>query len=356
MLVYAFCVINNNAPERYHKYRDKFTIISYFYIMEQFTIGIDVGGTKTAYGVFGSSGLIRRISHPSDNNASPEIFFEQITANIEELIGICQIKRENIRGIGLGMPSFILYDEGYIVKTSNLVNIKDFPARSWLSKRLGNIPVILDNDARAAGIAELRYGAGRGFDTMFYCPVSTGISSSLFIGGKPFRGSYGWAGESGHMIATPGEGVECGCGNRGCYMSWCSGSMIVRHIKKWVNDGEATIMVELAGGVDRIDSIILEKAFDRGDAMAVKAFNQMVHWLGVWFYNLYVSSNVNCFVLGGGLVNMGSKLLSPIRRVFDEFNHDERPVYFKTAECGDNSGITGAAELARDAFNGKEGQ
>jgi glucokinase len=248
----------------------------------------------------------------------------------------------------MGMPSFILYDQGYIVKTSNLVKLKDFPARSWLSERMG-IPVVLDNDARAAGLAEHRFGAGRGFDNMLYCPVSTGIASALIIGGRPFRGSYGWAGETGHMIATPGEGLECGCGNRGCYMSWCSGSMIVKHIRQWIAAGEKTIMTELAGGEDRIDSIVLEEAYDRGDPMAIKALTQMAHWLGVWFYNLYVSYNVNCFVLGGGLVKMGEKLLAPVRRNFDAYNHDKQPVYFKIAECVEHCGVLGAAELVTSA-------
>ena len=314
--------------------------------MKKYTIGIDVGGTKTAYGVFnGRKDLVRLLYHPSDSGCSPEEFFNTIACNVKELMVSCDINDNNLLGVGLGMPSFILYDEGYIIKTSNLPNIKDFPARSWLSQKLGGIKVILDNDARAAGMAEYRYGAGRGFDNMFFCPMSTGIASSLFIGGRPFRGSYGWAGESGHMIATPGEGIECGCGNRGCYMSWCSGSMIVKHIKNWIAAGEKTIMTELAGSSDNIDSYILEEAYDSGDPMAVKALNQMIHWFGVWFFNLYVSFNVNCFVMGGGLVNMGDKLLAPIRRVFDELNHDERPVYFKVAECGDKCGILGAAEL-----------
>jgi glucokinase len=246
------------------------------------------------------------------------------------------------------MPSFILFDQGHVVKTSNLVKIKDFPARTWLSEKLG-LPVVLDNDARAAGMAEYRFGAGRGFNSMLYCPVSTGISSALIIDGKPFRGTYGWAGETGHMIATPGEGIECGCGNRGCYMSWCSGSMIVKHIRKWIAAGEKTVMTELAGGEEGIDSIILENACDQGDPMALKAFAQMTHWLGVWFYNLYVSYNVNCFVLGGGLVNMGEKLLEPVRRTFYRFNHDEQPVYFKTAECTEHCGVLGAAELFLNA-------
>jgi len=147
------------------------------------------------------------------------------------------------------------------------------------------------------------------------------------------------------MIATPGEGLECGCQNRGCYMSWCSGSMIVQHIRNWIAAGEKTAMIELAGGVEKIDSIILEKAYDQGDAMAAKALNQMIHWLGVWFFNLYVTFNVNCFVMGGGLVNMGDKFLGPIRRTFDSYNHDERPVHFKIAECGADCGILGAGEF-----------
>jgi glucokinase len=319
--------------------------------MKQYIIGIDVGGTKTAYGLFDEKmNIVRSMAHPSNAEYTPEAFFDLIAANVKELIASCQLKKEDLLGIGLGMPSFILYEEGYIIKTSNLVKIKDFPARSYLSKKLDFIPVILDNDARAAGMAEYRFGAGRGFDKMLFCPLSTGISSALFINGQPFRGTYGWAGESGHMIATPGEGIECGCGNRGCYMSWCSGSMIVQHIRNWIALGEKTVMAEMAGGVEKIDSIILEKAADAGDAMAVKALNQMIHWLGVWFFNLYVSYNVNCFVMGGGLVNMGDKLLVPVRKAFDSYNHEERPVYFKTAECGTHCGVLGTAELVKGQY------
>ena len=321
--------------------------------MEQYTIGIDVGGTKTAYGIFDRQrNLIRSLNHKSDADHAPETFFGLIADNIKDLISESSIQRNELAGVGLAMPSFILYDEGLIIKTANLPRIRNFPARSWLSEKLGGIPVILDNDARAAGMAEYRYGAGCGFDKMFYCPLSTGISAALFIDGKPFRGTYGWAGESGHMIATPGEGLECGCGNRGCYMTWCSGSMIVQHIRNWITAGEKTIMTEMAGSIDKIDTVILDRAHDSGDPMAVKALNQMIKWLGVWFFNLYLSYNVNCFVVGGGLVSMGEKLLAPMKKVFDNYNHDERPVYFKTAECGVNCGALGAAELVWNEISG----
>ena len=101
--------------------------------MERYTIGIDVGGTKTAYGVLnGQKELVRSLTHPSNAECSPEAFFDQIAANVRELMAACSITNASLLGVGLGMPSFILYDEGYIIKTSNLVKIKEF---SVLCKR-----------------------------------------------------------------------------------------------------------------------------------------------------------------------------------------------------------------------------
>jgi glucokinase len=322
--------------------------------MESYTIGIDAGGTKTAYGILdGRKNILHRISHPSDINASPEAFFDTMAGNIEGLIKSAGIKKEELRGVGIGMPSFVLFEEGRIIKTSNLPNIRDFPARAYLMKKLGGLRVILDNDSHTGAIAEHRLGAGRGFDNMLYCPVSTGISSGIIINGKIFRGRYGWSGESGHMIVTPDEGIMCGCGNRGCLMSWCSGSMIVKHIQNWIDSGEKSSMTDMAGP-DGISCHHLEMAWREGDPLAVRAIDQMVLYLGVWTYNLYVTFNINCFVFGGGLIKMGrglSKegderdLLGRMKEIFDGYNKNDMPVYFKEAELGDDFGIIGAAEL-----------
>jgi glucokinase len=314
--------------------------------MDRYVIGIDVGGTKIACGLFDANqALIAERRSSSNPDLLPEAFFDGLIGEIQSLLDGESVGREQIRGIGLAMPSFILFEKGHIIKTSNLVNIRDFPARSYLSGAFKGIPIILDNDAHVAALAEHRLGAGRGFTHILYCPVSTGISSAMIIDGKLFRGSYGWSGESGHMIATPGQGVLCGCGNQGCYMSWCSGSMIVRHIRRWIENGEETLMTTLAGGAENITAHHLEEAYDQGDPLAVRALNQMTSYLGLWFFNLYVTFNINCFVLGGGLLKLENKLLGPVRRIFDQYNHNEMPVYFKIAELGDRVGVIGAAEL-----------
>ncbi|MCL2066531.1 MAG: ROK family protein [Treponema sp.] len=328
--------------------------------MEQYTVGIDAGGTKVAYGLFDSrKQIISRFSHPSNAACSPEQFFDEIVTNIHRIMSEHDIKKENLRGVGIGMPSFILFEEGRIVKTSNLVNIHDFPARVYLMEKLDGIRVILDNDAHAAAIAEHRYGAGRGFNNMLYCPVGTGISSGIIINGGIFRGRYGWAGESGHMILTPDDGIECGCGNRGCFMSWCSGSMIIKHIKNWIDAGEKSRITDFAGN-DVLSCHHIEQAYNEGDILARRAIAQMTKILGIWTYNLYLTLNINCFVFGGGLLKLfrGLKdgkqkaggLLDAIKEVFDRYNKNSLPVYFREAALsanmtGDDFGTVGANEL-----------
>jgi len=314
--------------------------------MRLYTIGIDVGGTKTAYGLFDQDkNLIKKIKTPSDKTQTSETFFDGICGTIHHVLAAEGISRSQLRGIGVGMPSYVLFDEGKIIKTANLTNIRNFPARSYMMEQMGNIPVVIDNDANTGALAEFRHGAGRGFKHMLYCPVSTGISTGIMINGQLFRGSYGWAGESGHMIAAPGLGIECGCENKGCLMSYCSGSMIIKHVQQKIADGGPTLMTQLAGGADQITTVHILEAYDQSDAMALWAVDQMALYLGAWVYNQYVLLNINCFVFGGGLLHFGDRLFKKIRHVFDAYNQDDMPVYFKTAELGEDFGMIGAAEL-----------
>lgn len=312
--------------------------------MGGYTIGIDVGGTKTAYGLFdGQLNIIARERRASDAGMDGEAFFGAIAETVKGMLPGGDLSKLN--GVGIGMPSYIDYQKGYIIKTSNLVNIKDFYARDFLSAKLDGARVALDNDGHAGALAEHRYGAGRGFTHMLYCPVSTGLSSGIIIGNELFRGSYGFSGESGHMIATPGEGLLCGCGNRGCVISWCSGSMIVKHIQNWIGAGEKTVLTEIAGSADAIQTYHINEAYDSDDGLAIRAVEQMAKYLAVWLFNLYVTLNINCFVFGGGLLNMGDRLFPRVREQFDAYNRDAHPVYFKTAELGGDYGIIGAASL-----------
>jgi glucokinase len=128
-------------------------------------------------------------------------------------------------------------------------------------------------------------------------------------------------------------------------MSYCSGAMIVRHIRQWIDEGRDTTMVELVDGTENITCRTLQEAYDLGDEMAHSAIDQMARYLALWIYNVYVLLNINCYVFGGGLLNLGDRLFPKVRAYFDQYNDNDAPVYFRQAELGDDFGIIGAAEL-----------
>ncbi|MDR2421323.1 MAG: ROK family protein [Oscillospiraceae bacterium] len=307
-----------------------------------YTVGIDVGGTKTAYGLFDADGkIIARRRHPSDAKLAPEPFFDRIIGNINALCAEAGVSAGELRGVGAGMPSFVRAPDGCIIRTANLPLIRDFPALEYLERGLGGIRAAVGNDMHVGALAEHRYGAGRGRDNMLYCLLSTGISSGIIIGGKLFRGSRGFSGESGHMIVTPGEGPECGCGNRGCVSAYASASKIPEHIRQWIEDGEETSLTE------PFSTARIAEGWKLGDRLAVRAVEQMTLYMAVWLFNLYITLNIDCFVFGGGLLNMELPLLDMVREKFDGFDKAGMPVEFKTTELGEDFGIIGAAELLR---------
>jgi len=319
--------------------------------MARFCVGVDVGGTKTAFGLFSAEHrLLARLERPTRLHGACEEIAEAVVEGIQGLVGRQGLSLSDLIGVGLAFPSYIDYEAGRILCTTNITDLKGFDARAFFQARLG-VRIALDNDSHVAAIAEHRFGAGRGFRHMLFCAVSTGISSAIVINNSLFRGSYGAAGESGHMLVTPDVGVVCGCGNPGCFMSHTSGSMIVRHIQQWLAAGETSAMVALAGGdALAIDGRILTAAAVAGDALALRAIEQMAYYLGVWTYNLFQTLNINCYVFGGGLVGMGDLLFGPMRAHFDRLNLTQpgQAVHWRFAELGRDAGIIGAEQLLYD--------
>lgn len=320
-------------------------------MMGKYCIGVDVGGTKVAYGLFDvEHKIIARAEQPTEQEGSCEDILQSIVDGVFRLLAAQGLTITDIDGVGLAFPSYIDFEKGRILCTSNICTLKDFDAKDFFEEKLG-VRVVLDNDCNVAAIAEHRFGAGKGAKHMLYCAVSTGIANGIIINNTIFRGSYGASGETGHMLITPDAGIFCGCENQGCFMSYTSGSMIVRHIQQWIEDGGTSQMLEMAGGDPaRIDGRILETAAKAGDPMAIRAIDQMAYYLGVWTYNLYQAFNINLYVFGGGLARMGDFLFDKVRSHFDRFNRSQKnmPVTFKYAALGRDFGIIGAEQLLFD--------
>ncbi len=308
---------------------------------QSYTVGVDAGGTKVAYGLFGPDGaLIERAQHPTDANADGPALCDRIVETVRALTARHGLAVEALQGIGVCMPSYLLYEEGVVLITSTITGVKDFPMRAYLAERLPT-RIVLDNDANVAALAENRHGAGLGARNMVYIAASTGIGSGLILDGRLFHGSYGWAGECGHMLATPDEGVLCGCQNRGCFQSHISGRYIPEYVRRRLAEGAQSTLDENA------DAVAILGACRAGDPLARETVARMAHWLAVCVYNIYQLLNVNLYVFGGGLVNFGETLFAPMREEFDRYNQIPYPVDFRFAECPD-FGIVGAAELVKE--------
>ena len=312
---------------------------------DTFSIGIDVGGTKAAYGLFDHTGkLTDRMQHAADKDADGPRFADQMISSVEELLLKNHLTKQQLVGVGVGMPSYVLYDEGYIYLTSALPKIQKFHLRDYMQERL-QVRVVLDNDANAAALAEHRHGAGRGTDHMVYLTVSTGLGSGIIINGQVFRGSYGFAGECGHMLLTPDEGLACGCGNRGCFMSYGSGRYIPDHIRNRIAAGTPSILSQV--DQDTLSCVDLLAACRKDDPLAMEMLGQMAQTIGVCAFNVYQMMNIKTFVFGGGLTAFGPLLFDRVAEVFKRYDHIGLPVDFRFAELGSDFGIIGASELVR---------
>ena len=310
---------------------------------DKYIIGIDAGGSKVAYGLFNARGdIIDRYQHATDTDADGPAFSDILIESIMAILKKNSMTIEQLSGVGVCMPSYIKYETGYVFMTSAIPRIKNFAMREYLEARLPT-RIVFDNDANSAALAEYRRGAGRGARHMVYVVVGTGFGCGIIIDGKVFQGSYGAAGECGHMLATPGEGLMCGCENKGCYMSYVSGKHLPERVWQRQFGGIQSVLKQ-----EKTDGRRLMEAYKTGDPLAIKLTEQMSHYLALCVYNVYQMLNIDTYVFGGGLTALGDILFGPMREEFDRLNHISFPVYFKMAELKDDAGIIGAAEYILD--------
>jgi len=319
--------------------------------MHNYTVGLDMGGTKIALGLFDEQKkLIAKTKFKTDHELSSDALFDETLQRLEGFMRKNGASMHEVTGIGIGAPAVIERQSGLIRFCPNIPAIQGANIREYFIKKTG-IRTVVDNDANVAALAEHLYGAGIGFPHMIYSTASTGIGGGIIINGRLFRGSYGFAGEIGHMIANTHHGQLCGCKNRGCFESWAGGAHIFKHVAERIKQGESTLMLELAqGDVSKITGEILYQAYLQKDPMSIALLDQIAYYFGLMFFNLYLALNINCYVVGGGLTHFGDDLLSRIENAFSSFHIEyPMPVYIKYALLDQDFGIIGAMELLNES-------
>ena len=309
------------------------------------TIGIDVGGTKAAAGVVGPDGrIVEKLKRSTPAASPPET--EQVIADVVTEL----TSRHDVAAVGIGAAGFIDETRSTVLFAPNLA-WRDEPLRKSVQEKVG-LPVFVENDANASLWAESRFGAARGYRDVFLIAVGTGIGASIMIGGDLYRGGFGIAGEPGHYRVVP-DGRLCGCGNRGCWERYASGSALVAEAREFARRSpEAALrLLQLGGGTpEGISGPQVTRAAREGDPAALRCFQMVGGWLGQGMADLAAILDPGCFVIGGGVSEAGSLLVDPARWAYERALPGRGYRDFadiRLAELGADAGVVGAADLAR---------
>ncbi len=316
--------------------------------MQNFVIGMDIGGTKLAGAVFDRAGnFLARDLLSTGADCHPDQVVDAVAAIAGALLAKTGIGCDQIAGVGVGCAGHIQFDRGLVLTNSNLPDWNYHPLRDTLEKRLG-LPVLLDNDANCAAWGEFCFGAGKGSRHMCYLTFSTGCGMGIVIDGKLYRGATGTAGEIGHTVVNP-EGPLCSCGKRGCLMSYACGMALDQMARECLQCAEETILRSLCGDCpEHVKAEMIAEAARQGDPAALRMLATAGRYFGIGLSTVVQVLNPDTIVIGGGLTHIGPLLLDPCIQALNENIH---PVLRNTArvvvsELWDDAGVVGAGALA----------
>lgn len=311
-----------------------------------YAIGVDIGGTKVSAGVVDEAGKVLA----TVKRATPARSASETRSAVVELIRELLVTFD-VASVGLAAAGFVDEGRSRVLFAPNIPGWRDEPLRSLVESAV-ELPVVVENDANAAAWGEARHGAGRGERHLVCVTVGTGIGGGLILGGELYRGGSGVAAEFGHMQVVP-DGRPCGCGQRGCWEQYASGTALVREAQAMAGErlGEAAELIALGDGTPAgITGPDVTEAARRGDLVALAAFAEVGRWLGEGLADLAAILDPGAFIVGGGVSDAGELLLAPARDALAAglTGGPHRPrASVRPAQLGNEAGIVGVADLSR---------
>lgn len=279
-----------------------------------YAIGIDIGGTNTVFGVVDKRGhIINQGSIKTGAYKEINDYVANLAVSVQEIID--QVGGSgNIKGIGVGAPNANFFT-GCIEFAANLPWKGVIPLAQMLTDKL-NIPVALTNDANAAAIGEMTYGAARGMKDFIVITLGTGVGSGIVVNGQLVYGHDGFAGELGHTTIIR-EGRICGCGKKGCLETYSSATGVARSAKEYLQTRkDPSILREL--DINTIESKDVYDAAVKGDKLALEIFELTGKLLGEAFADFVAFSSPEAIILFGGLAKSGKFIFDPVRKHMEE--------------------------------------
>ena len=280
----------------------------------QLVVGIDIGGQTTKLGVVNIQGtVLAQTVIRTDTYSDVEPYIAELADAIKKIMAEADAEGK-VRGIGVGAPNGNYY-KGTIENAVNIAwgrNTIEFA--KLLSEAMGGIPVSLTNDANAAAVGEMTYGAARGMKNFIMITLGTGVGSGIVINGDVVYGHDGFAGELGHVTAVRNNGRACNCGKTGCLEAYASATGVARTAREWL---ELTDEPSLLRNLDSIASKDVFDAAKEGDKLALKIFEFTGKMLGRSFADFIAFSAPEAIVLFGGLARAKEFLTEPIEEAMN---------------------------------------
>ncbi len=315
------------------------------YNQDSLIFGVDIGGTSVRAALAHSpTPILAKTRRPSPANQPPEAMVHAVK-DIYHLL-LSEVGTKTASAVGVSSPGPVDTVAGTLVDPPNLPLYETVPLRDMLQESLG-LPVALENDANAAAIAEHRVGQGKGTLHLAYVTLSTGIGAGIISDGRPIRGARGAAGEVGH-IKLMVDGPECGCGQRGCWEALASGSAMRKEALRLIKEGHTTSLSSLEAPA--IDAQAIFHAARSGDSLANRILDKAAYFTGIGLAAIVDVLNPEIVIIGGGLTQMGPRLLDPAFKTCREhiFPLHERFLRLEVSNLGDDVSLVGALVLAEE--------
>jgi len=284
---------------------------------KKYVVGIDVGGHSVKVGIVSKDARILA-NGGFDTRAYGEgeavKFMDHLCDLILKLIDTAGIQKDEVKGVGIGAPNSNHFT-GCIAYAVNLpwAAKESVPICDYIGKKLG-LPVDTTNDANAAALGEMYYGAAKGMKDFIEITIGTGVGSGIIIDGKLVYGADGLAGELGHVTAVR-DGRPCNCGKKGCLEKYCSVNGIEQTAREWLNDTDEPSSLRKLEEVTSYDIFLAAR---EGDAMANRLFEYTGEILGRQLADFVAFSAPEAIICFGGLVQSGELLMAPVRKAFEE--------------------------------------
>lgn len=306
----------------------------------KYCFGVDVGGTTVKMGLFQTdSVLIDKWEIPTRKELAEDVILSDIADAIQEKRVKYQIQREDVVGIGVGVPAAVT-GEGFVKQVTNL-GWRDKDIKKELEELTG-IAVKVANDANVAALGEMWKGGGEGYKSLVMVTLGTGVGGGIILNGQILTGTNGGGGEIGHLLANRNETECCGCGKKGCLEQYASATGIARLAKKIMAENTRETMLNQ-------EEVFAKTVFDAvkaGDEVAIEVAEQFGAYLGYALADLGAVLDPEIFVIGGGVSKAGEILFTYVKKYYEERTFFAcKDVKFALAKLGNDAGIYGAAKL-----------